>query len=338
LLYVYFAQYVDSLASTIVVGTRQEAVHLSVLASHPSRESEFKPNINIHIVDELSVVSKSQTITNKGVNTVIPLLEVVHTTSDGYERVLYKKLHNWHLYRSFDYEQLSKPENKAGWGDSQNKTSTYLTQFQQKKVNLVTLKGQIFLADGEVRSSSLFSSTTQPSNYKEDVLDALMRHDTRMMANLSDENRTSLMQSPQATDRSSIAQTQTSTKAQFKTIISDLHRLEKTHKKQVQQHLDAQVNLEICKQSQQHVHDKWRLFDQEKYDLLKKQSSNPVVNHVSQKGPACKISNKAVLLLEELTNQYALQKQNLEKQFHCLKIQFEADNGNLIQHLHHYIA
>lgn len=293
-----------SLGSTIVVGSRDDAMQLSLLASRPSRKGETKPNINIHIVDELPTVSKSRSIRTGKENGIISMLDAVKATANGYDRVLHLKLRTWELYTSSEYAQLS--------------ISPLLAKLRQKKLNLVTLKGQLFLADGEVRSSLSSSSSSRSKVGGDVLLDALMRHDTRIISSLTRKEEAPL-QSSRRHSNAMNNETQGASAVQhhYTKGLTELNKLESKHREQVQHQLNAQLKKDMCEQQLQFIQDKLNVCD-----------VNPPAAHVDE----CNASTMSAwrhntvpdeeMLLQEFNDQYFSQKQKLMKQYDNLVFQY----------------
>lgn len=230
------------------------------------------------------------------------MLDAVKATCNGYDRVLCLKLHKWELYISTDYEQLS--------------TSSLLSQLRQKNVNLVTMKGQIFLADGEVRSSS-FSSTRNQTGVGEDVLDALIRRDTTMLSQMAQPRlgQTDLQPPRQGASKSIDSQSALQFQHEYKKCMTELHQLEDNHREQVQLQQKVQLQKALCEQKKQFIQDKWNYADDAgagEHDASGSSSPVAVKNNLPEEE----------LLLHEFTKQYSCLEQKVSNQYEILVSQY----------------
>ena len=283
------------MANTIVVGTREEAICLSNIASNFRQRNNLtvKPNINVIITGELSVPSVQTFTASCGTNsTIFPLSDVISATNSTFERALHSKIHNWQVSTSPDCDKLFRGEStvKNKKGNQKNLNSAMLTQLQHKRLNLVTVTGQVFLADGEMRSSS-----STYSSQRDTILDTLLLLDNTSKSHLNCANATMPAQrQEEEVDKKKRDIIQAETQCEIE---------------------NAQLQVDVCTQHQYFIKEKWHSIT--KPSKRAKVSGKLTSLKQTQKNSSCKLPSQETLL-HEYRVQYSTQQQKSQCQFEKL--------------------
>ena len=304
------------MANTIVVGTREEAICLSNIASNFRQRNNLtvKPNINVIITGELSMPSVQTFTASCGTNsTIFPLSDVISATNSTFERALYSKIHNWQVSTSPDCDKLFRGEStvKNKKGNQKNLNSAMLTQLQHKRLNLVTVTGQVFLADGEMRSSS-----STYSSQRDTILDTLLLLDNTSKSHLNCANATMPAQrQEEEVDKKKRDIIQAETQCEIENVMTQLQLMGTYLKDRLHNHETAQLQVDVCTQHQYFIKEKWHSIT--KPSKRAKVSGKLTSLKQTQKNSSCKLPSQETLL-HEYRVQYSTQQQKSQCQFEKL--------------------
>ena len=221
--------------STIVVATREEACNISQLVARWSKHSAPQPNINVQIVDELSsatICHHASADMQSLQHDIIPLSHAVSATHPGYDKVLRKNISGWMLLVSSELQILSN--------------SSLLRKLRDCHLNLVSLSGQIFLADGEVRSSCHWRQLCNSS--ANSLLEA--------MVGTTSQNVGRKASSPRVPDHKCVDMTVI--QQQYNDVISKQKLVEKSIDNIQHKHMASKVEVETIKQEQSIIQEQHR--------------------------------------------------------------------------------